>query len=429
MSNLTKNTDDAALDLLFSGARKFPLLTAEEEQAIDRKKWLALEQLQALFVADEDCRQYLRAWSQNTLNNPPTLEGCDIREHYYLLRREQVGLLEGGEQRTALVMFSKCVSGKAQKQRDIAAIAALQLPAGLVAGLAETLADASAAGDVAAALQQWQHRWDAMPRGKAVSSDPATVAALRDNLADYYAARDQLVNHNLRLVFSIAGRLTGRGAPYRDLIQCGVVGLIRAAEKFEQQKGYRFSTYAFNWISQAVRNAIEDLRGIVRFPSGVNEKISRLHRARLNHIATTGVEPDVQTLAARLKMKPEALRRLQQVSNLSISLDAQPEDDTDGLTPGETLAGGPFASTADAAEQDSLNRYLMRSMKILEPSEQRVVIERWGLDRGTPRTRAEVAVQMDVSTEWVRQLEVSALAKLRNDAGIVAAYHDHGGAD
>lgn len=101
MSELTKDNDDAALDWLFSRARKFVLLTAEEERAIDLKKWLALEQLQQLFVADAHCRRYLSAWAENTLNNPPTLDGCEIREHYYLLRREQAGLLEGGEQRPA----------------------------------------------------------------------------------------------------------------------------------------------------------------------------------------------------------------------------------------------------------------------------------------------------------------------------------------
>jgi RNA polymerase sigma factor (sigma-70 family) len=429
MSELTKDNDDAALDWLFTKVRKYPLLTAQDEQAIDLKKWQALEQAQRLFVADEYCRRYLGAWADNILHNPPTLERCEIREHYYLLRREQAGLLEGGEQRPALVKFSKCISGPARKQRDEKAISALQLPAGLVAGLVETLVAASTPCGVAQALHDWHDLWPALPKSKKVHPDPATVAALRQWLATYYAAREQLVNHNLRLVFSIAGHLAGRGVPYRDLIQNGVVGLIRAAEKFEQRKGYRFSTYAYNWISQAVRNAIEDQRGIVRYPSGVNEQISRMHRARLHHINTTGKGPNVQTLAQRLKMKPEALLQLQQVGNLSISLDAQPNGEMDGLAPGETLAGGPFASTAGVAEQASLNRHLMHSIKILEPSEQRVVIQRWGLDKGVPRTRAEIAVQMDVSTEWVRQLEVSALAKLRNDAGMVEAYQDYQGVD
>ncbi len=429
MTELLKDNDDAALDWLFAKARKYPLLTAEEEQAIDQRKWLALEQLQQLFIADESCRQYLGAWAVNTLHNPLTLEICEVREHYYLLRREQVGLLKGGEQRPALVKFSKYIAGPVRKQRDEKAICALKLPASLVVGLAEILVDDGMPRGVAAALHYWQDLWALPPQASTACSDPKTQRALRQCITRYYAARDQLVNHNLRLVFSIAGRLTTRGVPYRDLIQNGVLGLIRAAEKFDHSKGYRFSTYAFNWISQAVRNTIEDQRGIVRYPSGVNEQMARLHRQRLHHINSTGCEPDVQTLAQQLKMKPEAVRQLQQVGNLSVSLDAQPNGDSDGVALGDTLAGGPFPSTAGIAEQESLNRCLMQSIRILEPTEQRVVIQRWGLDRGDPRTRAEIAVQMDVSTEWVRQLEVSALKKLRNDAGVVEAYHDHQGVE
>jgi len=429
MSELAKDNDRAALDLLFTGVRKYPLLTAQDEQAADLKKWQALEQIQQLFVVDEHCRHYLGAWATATLTNPPSLQDCEIREHYYLLRREQVGLLKGGAQRPALIRFSKYLSGPANKKRDQKAIAALQLPAGLVVGLAENLIDEGAPRGVAAALLYWYDQMPAMPGAETGRPEPAIMDALRRCLTSYYAAREQLVNHNLRLVLSIAGRSAGRGVPYRDLIQNGVVGLIRAAEKFEQHKGYRFSTYAYNWISQAVRNTIEDQRGIVRYPSGVNEKISRMHRERLNLINSTGNSPDVHTLAQSLNMNSEALRELQQVGNLSVSLDAMPEGETDGLTLGDRLAGGPFASTTDVAEQDSLNNCLMQSIRILEPSEQRVVIQRWGLDKGAPRTRAEIAVQMEVSTEWVRQLEVSALAKLRNDAGIVEAYRDHQGTD
>lgn len=429
MGELAKDNDRAALDLLFTGVRRYPLLTAQDEQAADLKKWLALEMMQQLFVVDEYCRHYLGAWATATLDNPPTLDDCEIREHYYLLRREQVGLLKGGAQRPALIRFCKCIAGPANKKRDLKSIAALQLPAGLVVGLAENLVGDGTPRGVAAALLYWYEQLPAIADAKTERPGAATVDALRQYLAAYYAAREQLVNHNLRLVLSIAGRSAGRGVPYRDLIQNGVVGLIRAAEKFEQHKGYRFSTYAYNWINQAVQGTIEEQRGIVRYPAGVNEKISRMHRARLNLTNTTGNKPDVQTLAQSLDMDPDALRQLQQVGNLSVSLDATPDGGTDGPTLGETLTGGPFASTSGAAEQSSLNHCLMQSIHILEPSEQRVVIQRWGLDRGAPRTRAEIAVQMDVSTEWVRQLEVSALAKLRNDAGIVEAYRDHQEAD
>ncbi|MEZ5502397.1 MAG: sigma-70 family RNA polymerase sigma factor [Halioglobus sp.] len=429
MSEPAKDTDDNALDWLFSSARKYPLLTAAQEQSVDGDKWRAIEQLQALLVTDPHCRQYLGRWAANTLDNPPSLEHFTVREHYYLLRREHVALLKGGAQRPALARFSKALTGAPSTERDVAAIAALRLPAGLVVGLAETLADAAAPRGVAAALDYWHGFWPARPELAPQSIEPHTLASLRAHLADYYAAREKLVSHNLRLVFSIAGRLTGRGVPYRDLIQNGVVGLIRAAEKFEHHQGYRFSTYAYNWISQSVRHTIEDLRGIVRYPSGVNEQLARMHRERAQYLSATGEEPDTATLAQRLQMQPEAVQRLRQVGNLSLSLDGQPGGDGDGLPLGETLAGGPFNATPGAAEQVSLNRHLMQRLKILEPSEQRVVIRRWGLDQAPALSRAEIAEQMQVSTEWVRQLESSALAKLRNDQGIVDAYRDHQGAD
>jgi|AntAceMinimDraft_5_1070358.scaffolds.fasta_scaffold00009_42 RNA polymerase sigma factor (sigma-70 family) len=428
MSTLSKENDDAALEQLFAEARKYPLLTAEQERDIDVAKWHALQHLLEIMSASTPCCHYLSAWATNVLDNPPSLEDFAVREHYYLLRREHVGLLEGGEQREALITFNRSITRSKATKHIGAIISALELPAGLIAGMAETVSSATERRGVAAALHYWHQFWPQAPTGLPGTVDTATLSALRDGLSDYYKARQQLVNHNLRLVFSIAGRLTRRGAPYRDLIQNGVIGLIRAAEKYQQDKGYRFSTYAYNWVNQAVRHTIEDLQGIVRYPSGVNEQISRLHRERMNHIDSTGHEPDVKTLARRLKMKPAAVQRLQQVTNLSVSLDSSPFDDADGPALGETLSGGPFSETASQAEQESLNRCLMQRIKILEPSEQRVVIRRWGLDKSPPLTRAEIAEQMEVSTEWVRQLESSALAKLRKDEGMAEVYQDHRGA-
>lgn len=425
MSGTTKDTDDAALELLFADARQYPLLTAQEEQSIDGNKWLALAHLTRLLVADRHCRDYLAIWAHNTLENPPSLEDFTVREHYYLLRREHVGLLEGGAQRAALLRFSKRVAASTTPSLDNKAVNELQLPAGLTSGLAETLLADSAPRGVAAALQYWHGYWSTEPDIMPSSIDAKARATMREQLAHYYGLREKLISHNLRLVFAIAGRHTGRDVPYRDLIQSGVIGLMRAAEKFEHHKGYRFSTYAYNWITQSVRHTAEDLRGIVRYPSGVNEKIARMHRERLALYNATGTEPDLPTLARRLKMEPEALRSLKQVGNLSVSLDAPPYGETEGPALGETLEGGPFGATPDDAEQASLNRCLMQRLKILEPSEQRVVIRRWGLDQSPALTRAEIAQQMAVSTEWVRQLEVSALAKLAVDEDVADAYRNH----
>lgn len=426
MTGNAKDTDDAALELLFADARKYPLLTAEEEKTIDGNKWLALAHLTRLLVADRHCRDYLCQWVHNTLENPPNLEVFSVREHYYLLRREHVGLLEGGEQRAALIRFKDRIAASITPRLDTKAIAELQLPAGLISGLAEILLANGPPRGVAAALDYWHSFWDSDPGLTPSSIDAKTRATIGEQLSHYYSFREKLISHNLRLVFAIAGRHTGRDVPYRDLIQSGVIGLMRAAEKFEHHKGYRFSTYAYNWITQAVRHTAEDLRGIVRYPAGVNEKIARMHRERLALYNANGAEPDLPTLARRLKMKPEALRDLTQVGNLSVSLDAPLYGETEeGPDLGETLDGGPFGATPDDAEQESLNRCLMQRLKILEPSEQRVVIRRWGLDQSQPLTRAEIAQQMAVSTEWVRQLEVSALAKLAVDEDVSDAYRNH----
>lgn len=417
--------DDTAVDWLFARARNYPLLTPEDEQTIDQEKWQALECLQNLFMTDECCRYYLAQWADTLLHHPPALDAFTVKEHYYLLRREQVGLMQGGAQRADLLAFSESFANDGDLDSARLVLSTLQLPAGIVSGLAEVLINDQPPKGVAAALHYWHTLWPAPPYTAQHNVDSAVGVALRRELKRYYAARDKLINHNLRLVFSISARTKNRGVPYRDLVQNGIIGLIRAAEKFEQRKGYRFSTYAFNWISQAVRRTVDDMDGIVRYPTGVSEQISRMHREKMQHLSVTGSEPDIQTLAQRLNVKPQELERLRQVGNLSISLDSSPTGDSDSLSLCDTLADPSAAPASEDAERESLNRCLMQSIHILEPLEQRIVIQRWGLNQAIPLTRAQIAEQLQVSTEWVRQLEGSALAKLRNDATIADVYRDH----
>lgn len=429
MSNKSRDIDDKALESVFAEARNYALLTADKERTIDESKWLALEHLQQLFIADDGCRSYMRLWARNVMANPPALESFENRDVYNLLRREQVGLLKNGGQYKALIEFNQCLAKPFLPSRDGEAIDALQLPAALVAGLAEVMLEKAAALEsrprgVAAALLHWHTFWTDMSDDLAVSISTDGLNAIRRYLGDYYAAREQLVNHNLRLVFSIAGRSVNRGVSYRDLIQNGVIGLIRAAEKFQSKKGFRFSTYAYSWINQTMQRAIEDLGAIVRYPSGINEKVSRMYRERMRYFSSTGEEPNNEVLAKQLEVTPEALRSLQQVGNFSVSMDSSAGGDDEGPPLVDTFAGGPFAPTSGDAEQQSLNRCLMQRIKDLAPSEQGVVISRWGLDSKVPLTRAEIAEQMQVSTEWVRQLEASALAKLRKDAGVMDAFRD-----
>ena len=153
---------------------------------------------------------------------------------------------------------------------------------------------------------------------------------MRRALRDYTEARDALVMHNLRLVHSIAGRYRGRGVGYLDLVQEGTLGLIRAAEKFEYAKGYRFSTYCFNWITQAVRRYVGDTGSLIRLPTHVQDQVNKVYRERAIEQAKTGMEPDAAQLAKKLGMDKQKTKEILEVRNLAISLDAPRYDDDDG---------------------------------------------------------------------------------------------------
>jgi RNA polymerase sigma factor (sigma-70 family) len=248
--------------------------------------------------------------------------------------------------------------------------------------------------------------------------------AMQELLEKYTDARDTLTMHNLRLVYSIAGRHRGRGVNYLDLIQEGTLGLIRAAEKYEYQKGFRFSTYCFNWITQSVRRYVGDTGGMIRYPTHVQEQVSKLYRLRVDEMARTGVEPGDETLAEAAGLPLEKTRQLLQLRNIGVSLDTPQFDDDDG-TLLDSMPGGPFSATEEQAESESLHERLLTELSDLEPAERQVVVARWGLHDGPPLSRAEIADKMSVSREWERQLERSALNKLSRNANVKSAYEDY----
>jgi RNA polymerase sigma factor (sigma-70 family) len=425
MNEPANERDEKTIDWMVAQSLHHPLLSAEEEQAIDRAKWQAVEDLQALLLSDETGRNYLTQWAENLLENPPSLASFNIREYYNLLKREQVELLPKGKHRAALIRLNKRLKGPPSSADDMAALLALQLTGVLVTGLAELLLNDPEPREMAAALLYWSRSWTQSQPHNPTKQRAGNETAIRTSLKHYYTARSKLVNHNLRLVYAIAGRTNSRGLPYEDLVQGGMLGLIRAAEKYHHQRGFRFSTYAYNWINQSTRQLVENTQGIVRYPGGVNEQMSRMYRERLRHINTTGSEPSATYLAQCLEIEPEALQRLKQVSNLAVSLDSNFKSMDEGLSLGETLPGDTFESTSKDAENRSLNRCLVRKLKVLQPTERQVVMLRWGLQTLPPWTRVEVADHMQVSAERVRQLEVSALAKLRQDKGLEETYLDY----
>ncbi len=425
MSIRESERDENGIGWLYAQAHRYPLLSADEEQATDREKWQAAHDLQTVMVLDATGRSFIGHWAANLLEHPPSLTDFGIREHYNLLKREQGELLEKGPNRAALIALRERLQRPADDNKDREAVQALELTGPLAVGLAEVLLGEPEPSPVAAALNYWRRFWPAEQRRPYFIKQAETCAALRDALATYYGARAALVNHNLRLVYAIAAKVSAKGLSYEDMVQGGMPGLIRAAEKYQHARGYRFSTYAYNWIKQSMQQQVEDSQGVLRYPAGVHEQLSRLYRERIDYEKRTGREPGTRWLSDQLGLDRTTLEKLRQVNNLAVPLDAGSSDREDGLPLSETLPGKTFAATASDAENASLNRRLMSTMDCLKPVEREVLLLRWGLGDLTPLSRGEVADRMKVSTEWVRQLEKSALDKLRRDRLLEEAYGDY----
>ena len=392
MNTFSQSHDDAGLDWLYAQAREYPLLTAEEERDIDASKWQARDALLELILADACGRRFLAHWTSNLLNHPPKLKAFLKQDYYYILRREHVELLKDSDKAVLMERMLKQLptAGRArQRHAALETLMQLNLSPLLVTGFADVLLDTKAPGEIATALRYWQQFWVSLPEGEVSKSGKTRLTkdhrdAVHHQIQIYLAARDKLVNHNLRLVFSIAGKMQSSAVPFMDRVQSGVLGLLRAAEKYDYRTGHRFSTYAYNWINQSARRMLEDQRAIVRLPAGVNEQVNRLYRERLAYLNANGEEADVEVLADRLQMEPEAIKRLQQVGNLSVSLDSTVSDDPNGPTLGDKLSGWTYSPPTAEAEQLSLNRCLMTSLKDLTPQEQSVIALRWGLDNSQP---------------------------------------------
>lgn len=430
MDHANAETDDKDLERLFAEARKYPLLSADQEAEIDGSKWHAVRELEQLMVRDRAARAFLAQWSWHCQHTPPEVSAFRSRDLHFILRREVGDYLAAGKEAERIEAFSQALAKKGTHQREqLLRLQELNLPASLVVGMVAVLLRQHGIDtqcSVADALQQWQQQWGAAPTKAATVSDKH-ACTMQGLLVQYNDARDTLTMHNLRLVYSIAGRNRNKGVNFLDMVQEGTLGLIRAAEKFEHHKGFRFSTYCFNWITQSIRRYVGDTGGMIRYPTHVQEQVGKLYRERLEAVARTGHEPSDEELAESTGLSLEKIRSLVQLRNFGVSLDAPQFDDDDGAMI-DTIAGGPFNPTAEAAETASLQRCLLSQIDCLEPAERDVVVARWGLHQGPPLSRAEIADRMAVSREWVRQLESSALKKLKQSHVIQGAYRDYNNA-